>query len=135
MVNRKENIYIIMKKKTIFFFIFILCLFIILVYVVGSNNYILNLIELSIINGVIPDFIISLLYSIRHLFIKNVDEVWDISEDNNLVYRYTTETKYQKIEFVKEKDKFALFINDEIQFHSNEYFTSHYVQFVMPILK
>ena len=124
-----------MKKKTIFFFIFILCLFIILVYVVGSNNYILNLIELSIINGVIPDFIISLLYNIRHLFIKNVDEVWDISEDNNLVYRYTTETKYQKIEFVKEKDKFALFINDEIQFHSNEYFTSHYVQFVMPILK
>jgi hypothetical protein len=48
---------------------------------------------------------------------------------------YSDKSKFQTIKLFQNKDCFWLKLNDEIQFHSNEYLKSHYIQCDIPMKK
>jgi len=48
---------------------------------------------------------------------------------------YKKKSKYQLIELYQKNDKFALFLNKEIQCMSNEYYISHYLQCYLTVSK
>lgn len=72
------------------------------------------------------------IYVIKKYFkIKNNNLLFYIIKTNfyKRIYNYHKKTRIQDIDFIYDinNKQFALFLNNEIQFNSNEYYYSHYI--------
>ena len=79
------------------------------------------------------------IYVIKKYFkIKNNNLLFYIIKTNfyKRIYNYHKKTKIQDIDFIYDinNKQFALFLNNEIQFNSKEYYYSHYIEFIIPLL-
>ena len=72
------------------------------------------------------------IYVIKKYFkIKNNNLLFYIIKTNfyKRIYNYHKKTRIQDIDFIYDinNKQFSLFLNNEIQFNSNEYYYSHYI--------
>jgi hypothetical protein len=69
----------------------------------------------------------------RYIFGVISNTIKESYDNTNKHLIYSDESKFQTIKLFQNEDCFWLNLNDEIQFHSNEYLKSHYIQCDIPI--